>query len=139
VYRLCPLPEFRTLTYPPRLVTHLLIDENLPASLAAGLPIICSHACDLGARPTDNELWQHARERNWTTLTRDTDFFDRLMLEGPPPKVIWVRLGNIRKKDLESMLFRLWPRILELMSDADLIEVHPESLETFQRGCDNQR
>jgi len=43
-------------------------------------------------------------------------------------------LGNIRKKDLESMLFRLWPRILELMSDADLLEIHPESIETFQRG-----
>jgi len=113
-----------------------MIDENLPASLAAGLPITRSHACDLSVRPTDNELWQHARERNWMILTRDTDFFDRLILEGPPPKVIWVRLGNIRRRDLQSLLSRLWPRILELLTDADLIEIHPESLETFQRGSD---
>jgi predicted nuclease of predicted toxin-antitoxin system len=30
----------------------------------------------------------YARERNWNIITRDTDFFDQLMLDGPPPKVI---------------------------------------------------
>lgn len=113
---------------------HLLIDENLPASLAGILPLDCTHATRLGAQPTDHQLWLHARENDWTILTRDTDFFDRLMLEGPPPKVIWVRLGNIRRKDLESMLIRLWPRIITLITDADLIEIHPGSLETFQRS-----
>ena len=115
-------------------MNHLLIDENLPASLAGILPLDCSHATDLGEQPTDRQLWLQARERNWVILTRDTDFFDRLMLEGPPPKVIWVRLGNIRRRDLESMLLRLWPRITALLVDADLVEVHPDSLETFQRS-----
>jgi predicted nuclease of predicted toxin-antitoxin system len=115
-------------------VNHLLIDENLPASLAATLPVECSHATDLGSQPTDRQLWQHARERNWNILTRDTDFFDRLMLDGPPPKVIWVRLGNIRKKDLESLLLRLWPRISDLLLGADLVEIHRDALESFQLG-----
>lgn len=115
-------------------MNHLLIDENLPASLADVLPLDCSHATKLGAQPTDLQLWSHSRERDWTILTRDADFFDRIMLEGPPPKVIWVRLGNIRRKDLESLLLRLWPRITELLEGADLIEVHPDSLETFQRN-----
>ena len=76
----------------------------------------------------------HARECDWTVLTRDTDFFDRIMLQGPPPKVIWVRLGNIRKADLESLLIRLWPAILNLLCDADLVEVHPTSLEAVKRS-----
>lgn len=115
-------------------MNHLLIDENLPASLAGILPLGCTHATSLGSQPTDRQIWQHAREHDLTILTRDTDFFDRMMLEGPPPKVIWVRLGNIRKKDLESMLVRLWPRITALITVADLIEIHPGSLEAFQRG-----
>ena len=28
------------------------------------------------------------------------------MLHGPPPKVIWVRLGNIRKVDLENLFMK---------------------------------
>ena len=34
-----------------RFVNHLLIDENLPASLASTLPVACSHATDLGKQP----------------------------------------------------------------------------------------
>ena len=116
------------------LVKHLLIDENLPVSLARLLPVECSHATDLGTQPSDHLLWMHARERDWTVLTRDTDFFDRIMLQGPPPKVIWIRLGNIRKADLESLLMRLWPAILNLLCDADLVEVHPTSLEAVKRS-----
>ena len=113
---------------------HLLIDENLPTSLVRLLPVECSHATDLGQQPSDSLLWSHARERNWTILTRDTDFFDRIMLQGPPPKVIWVRLGNIRKADLESLLISLWPAICNLLTDADLVEVHPNVLEAVKRS-----
>ena len=113
---------------------HLLIDENLPASLARDLPIASSPATDIAQRPTDGELWAHARQRDWTILTRDTDFFDRIMLEGSPPKVIWIRLGNIRKAELESLLVRHWPAICSLLADADLVEVHPTSLEAVKRS-----
>ena len=113
---------------------HLLIDENLPASLANLLPLACSHATDIGQQSSDSELWMHARQHDWTILTRDTDFFDRIMLEGSPPKVIWVRLGNIRKADLESLLLRLWPAICNLLTDADLVEVHPTALEAVKRS-----
>lgn len=115
-------------------MTHLLIDENLPISLAKLLPVECSHATDIGTQPSDTLLWTHARERNWTVLTRDTDFFDRLMLHGPPPKVVWVRLGNIRKVDLENLLIKLWPDICNLLNDADLVEVHPNALEAVKRA-----
>lgn len=112
---------------------HLLVDENLPASLVALLPCECSHATDLGKQQSDRQLWEHARQHDWTILTRDTDFFDRIMLQGPPPKVIWVRLGNMRRAELESLLLRLWPDILRLLDDADLIEVHSSNLEAFSR------
>jgi len=121
-------------------VKHLLVDENLPNSLVALLPVECSHATDLGKQPTDRQLWDHARLHDWTIitrdtiLTRDTDFFDRIMLHGSPPKVIWVRLGNVRRAALESILLRTWPDILRLLGDADLVEIHPSKLEGFSRS-----
>ncbi len=66
-------------------------------------------------------------------MTRDTDFFDRIMLDGSPPKVIWVRLGNIRKRDLEAKLLQLWPSIVNLLEDSDLVEIHPDSLEAVKK------
>ncbi len=67
-------------------------------------------------------------------MTRDTDFFDRIMLDGSSPKVIWVRLGNIRKRDLESKLLQLWPSIVNLLEDSDLVEIHPDSLEAVKKS-----
>ena len=61
-------------------MTRLLIDENLPATLAALLPLECVHATDFGQRPTDLELWSIARAKDLIVLTRDSDFFDRLLL-----------------------------------------------------------
>ena len=67
-------------------------------------------------------------------MIRDTDFFDRIMLYGSPTKVIWVRLGNIRKRDLESKLLQLWPSIVKLLEDSDLVEIHPDSLEAVKKA-----
>jgi predicted nuclease of predicted toxin-antitoxin system len=114
-------------------VKHLLIDENLPASIARILPVDSSHATDVADRPSDRQLWDYARSRGWNILTRDTDFFDRIMLDGSPPKVIWVRLGNIRKRDLEAKLLQLWPSIVNLLEDSDLVEIHPDSLEAVKK------
>lgn len=112
---------------------HLLVDENLPDPLVTILPGECSHATDLGKQCPDSQLWQHARQHEWTILTRDTDFFDRIMLQGPPPKVSWVRLGNIRRAELEALIVRRWPEILALLETSDLVEVHPSHLEGLSR------
>ena len=110
---------------------RLLIDENLPASLGAVLPVDAVYATDFGPQPTDHELWSMARVKDLTILTRDADFFDRIIIEGPPPKVIWVRLGNVRRTVLEKWLVEVWPDIEKCLQEADLIEIHPNAIETF--------
>ena len=79
-------------------------------------------------------IWDHGRRDGWTLLTKDTDFFERLALEGPPPKVIWLRTGNLRRADLETMLVNLWPRITSLLDSADLVEVHADRVESIKFG-----
>lgn len=113
---------------------RLLIDENLPDSLARRLPVECLHATDLGEQPTDSQLWEHARKRGFVILTRDADFFDRIMLHGPPPKVVWVRLGNMRRAELEDRLVASWPKICRMLAEADLLQMHPSALEAVKRS-----
>lgn len=47
-----------------------LLDENLPGGLSfqPSLPVI--HALDLGANPTDSELWIHAKTQRLAVVTR---------------------------------------------------------------------
>jgi predicted nuclease of predicted toxin-antitoxin system len=110
---------------------RLLIDENLPYSLGARLGVDYIHASQIADQASDSLLWQQARAKDWVVLTRDTDFFDRLLLYGPPPKVIWVRLGNVRKNELLKILSERWPIIEQRIHSNDLVEVYPEHLETL--------
>ena len=72
----------------------VLIDENLPAGLVGILGVAGVHATSLGAQPTDEALWLHARQENLVVFTRDADFFNKLVIHGPPPKVVWLRTGT---------------------------------------------
>ena len=86
---MCRLPE-----QPPK----LLFDENLATRLvdALGREFPGSlHVCNAGLRAAaDRAIWEHARRHGFLLVTKDEDFYRLGVLEGPPPKVIWIRLGN---------------------------------------------
>jgi predicted nuclease of predicted toxin-antitoxin system len=112
-------------------VIRFLIDENLPGTLAARLSVPCMHATDLEERPTDEALWVFAKSEDWIILTKDADFFDRLALQGPPPKVVWLRTGNRRRHAQDDFIAARMAMIIQLLGEADLVEVHEDRLETF--------
>lgn len=109
-----------------------LIDENLPAGLASLIGSGCKHAIELGGQVSDQALWEYARANDLVLLTKDADFFEKLVIHGSPPRVIWVRTGNLRRTELENLLRRQWPRIVSLLEGADLIEVHETKLEAIK-------
>jgi predicted nuclease of predicted toxin-antitoxin system len=41
-----------------------------------------------------DEVWSYAREHGFAILSKDSDFHQRSLLYGHPPKVVWVRKGN---------------------------------------------
>ena len=49
-------------------------------------------------------IWQHAREKGLILVSKDEDFHRLSVLHGPPPKVIWVRLGNCSTEDVIRLL-----------------------------------
>lgn len=113
-------------------MTRFLIDENLPRAIRDVIGDASIHASEIAPQASDTLLWNHARERDWIILTRDTDFFDRLLLFGSPPKVIWVRLGNLRKTELVETIGSRWEAILNLIEAADMVEIHPDRLEALR-------
>jgi predicted nuclease of predicted toxin-antitoxin system len=65
---------------------RLLIDENLPAGLAEALGESGLMAIEVGDRSTDKALWEYARREGMVIMTKDADFFDKLAVQGAPPK-----------------------------------------------------
>lgn len=51
------------------------------------------HACGLGSA-TDEAVWEYAKARGLTIVSKDSDFQERSILRGAPPKVIWLRAAN---------------------------------------------
>ncbi len=86
----------------------LLFDENLSPRLVGLLSDLYPgsvHARDVGlfGRP-DAEVWEVAARDGHTIVSKNGDFFQRSILFGPPPKVVWLRIGNGPTRDAEALL-----------------------------------
>ncbi len=54
---------------------------------------------------SDLEVWEFAKNNAYCIVTKDSDFNDLAFLKGTPPKVIWLKLGNCKIKEIE-MVFK---------------------------------
>ena len=50
-------------------------------------------------------IWKYAKANQYTILTFDEDFLDLQNMLYYPPKIIWLRTGNINTKEIASLLF----------------------------------
>jgi len=106
-----------------------LLDENIPNrfSFIPKLPII--HAREIGESLSDTALWEYARAHEFVIVTKDADFSHRVMVFGPPPRIIHLRVGNIRRKDFHEFLARVWSEIETLLPENKLINVYLDRIE----------
>jgi predicted nuclease of predicted toxin-antitoxin system len=85
-----------------------LFDHNLSPQLIdclADLYPQSQHIFQLGLdQATDRQVWNYARQNEFTIVTRDSDYSDLSILLGFPPKVIWIRRGNCSTKTIEAIL-----------------------------------
>lgn len=86
----------------------LLFNENLSPRLVGLLSTDFAGSChvqdvQLNAT-TDAEIWDFARTNGFTLISKDSDFYDRSVLLGSPPKVIWLRVGNCSTQSIAELL-----------------------------------
>lgn len=87
---------------------RLLFDQNLSHRLVSLLADIfpdSQHGRNVGLKEAEDAvIWDYARREGFVIVSKDTDFHQRSFLFGPPPKVIWVRLGNCSTRDVADLL-----------------------------------
>jgi predicted nuclease of predicted toxin-antitoxin system len=86
----------------------LLFDQNLSRKLVKRLADIyptSSHVQFHGLEDkTDTEIWNFAKANDFCIVTQDADFAERSRLYGSPPKVVWLRCGNVPTSQVETLL-----------------------------------
>ena len=87
---------------------RLLLDENLSWRLVQRLADAfpgSAHVDQVGLHgEEDGDVWRLAQDEGYTIVSKDADFYQRSVAYGPPPKVIWVRIGNGPAEAAEQVL-----------------------------------
>ncbi len=101
----------------------LLFDENLsprlPGVLVDAYPgSLHVHNCGFG-NADDSAIWLYAKDHGFTIVSKDSDFQERSILLGQPPKLIWLRAANCSTKDIENLLRTALPIIKRFVQDGE--------------------
>lgn len=103
----------------------LLFDQNIsfrvPKKLKNIFPL-CKHLsnCEL-MDCEDSEIWEYALKNEYSIVTFDSDFYDISLINGHPPKIIWLRTGNITTEQI-----------------VELFKKHQYSIENFLTGKESE-
>jgi predicted nuclease of predicted toxin-antitoxin system len=115
-------------------VKAFLFDENVPKRLSfvPSKPVLAT-ADAIGARTSDREIWEFARRKECAIISKDADFSDLILASQPPPWVVHLRFGNLRRRDYHRLLAQVWPRIESLLPEHELIRVYADRIEAFKK------
>jgi predicted nuclease of predicted toxin-antitoxin system len=86
----------------------LLLDENLSDRIIHRIVDLypnSEHVKTLGLINTDDALiWEYAKINGFVIVSKDSDFHQRSLLYGHPPKFIYLRIGNCPTSKITQIL-----------------------------------
>lgn len=113
----------------PDLEPVFWLDAQLPPQLAPWLTerfgVRAYSASYLGLRDaTDEVIFEAARAAAAVIISKDSDFIDKVRRHGPPPKLLWVTVGNVTTLNLKTVFDTLFVEAVALlMAGEDIVEI----------------
>jgi predicted nuclease of predicted toxin-antitoxin system len=68
----------------------------------------------------DDVIWRYAKKNGFAIVTQDSDFNERSVVFGYPPKVIWLKCGNTSTDNILKLLKRNHSEIVSFGSEAEM-------------------
>ncbi|MCC9016651.1 MULTISPECIES: DUF5615 family PIN-like protein [Flavobacterium] len=104
----------------------LLLDANISWRVIKSIEnefSNCLHCKDIRINQPakDIEIWNFAKQNNFTILTHDDDFEKLLLLKGAPPKVIILKTFNKNTNQIAELLISKREAIISFISNDDLL------------------
>jgi predicted nuclease of predicted toxin-antitoxin system len=104
-------------------MTRILLDQNLSFKISKGIRETfpdTKHVSDLSLTGApDLDIWNHAKNHNYCIMTFDSDYIDISVLNGFPPKIIWLRIGNTSTGDIIEIIKSNHLAIKDFLLDAE--------------------
>ncbi len=112
---------------------NFLVDAHLPPGLCAVLESAqhdAVHTRHLAARnrTSDVVINELSVKEQRVVVTKDTDFYHSHLLHGKPWKLLLVRTGNLRARDLKALFEQHLPAILAALEQNSLVELDRQSV-----------
>jgi predicted nuclease of predicted toxin-antitoxin system len=110
-----------------------LVDAHLPPGLCELLGVAAHdaiHTRTLAAKnqTTDTVINSLSLAEQRVVITKDTDFYHSHLLHGKPWKLLLVRTGNIRTRDLKDLFKRHLPEIVLSLEQHSLVELNRQAV-----------
>ncbi len=110
-------------------MAKFLIDANLPYLFSLWKSNDFLHVVEIDDELSDEEIWNYAKENSLTIITKDADFSNKIIFKTPPPKVIHLKIGNLKMQELHSFLRKNWTEIEDISKNHKLTKVYPDRIE----------
>jgi predicted nuclease of predicted toxin-antitoxin system len=102
-----------------------VVDNQLPKALAlflASRGVECEHVLDLGlGDASDARIWEYANRNACVVISKDEDFLYLAKARVGRARLVWIRLGNCRKRVLLAAIEAAWSSIEEKLNAGDSV------------------
>ena len=103
---------------------RFLFDQNISYRIVSKLSDYypdCRQVRELGlTNAEDIDIWDYARKNDYVIVTFDADFYDIGLINGCPPKIVWLRTGNLSTNKIADLLRRSLNLITDFCSKPEL-------------------
>jgi predicted nuclease of predicted toxin-antitoxin system len=107
---------------------EFLVDVNLPYKFKLWHDERFQHVREIDDEWNDRQIWQYAKERSLTIITKDVDFSNRIITSKPPPKVIHIKIGNMKLAEFRKFMLTNWDEIERMSVQYKLVDVYLDKI-----------
>jgi predicted nuclease of predicted toxin-antitoxin system len=110
-----------------------ILDAHIPPSLCKIIDSFGHEAVHSSELPnanesTDSEIISYAVENEMIVVTKDSDFYYRFITNRMPPRLLLIKTGNIKTRELKSLFVQKFNKIILAFQDHSLVEIHKDYL-----------
>jgi predicted nuclease of predicted toxin-antitoxin system len=109
-----------------------IVDANLPYYFGLWNNNDYIHVKDIDDTLSDEEIWKYAQINDLIIITKDADFSVKVLSGEYFPKVIHIKVGNMKIKQFHEFISKVWGDVEEIIKECSLVNVYPDKIETIR-------